>query len=549
MKLNKLFIALCLSANSCVLYAGGPIEPVMVTIPGGSFEMGSMDRENAQPVHKVEIAAFSMGKYEVTVNEFRQFIRATNHPVSQQCRHELNGWFSRPSSQGNWEINALNTSEYQPVVCVTWQDVNAYVNWLAKETGKPYRLPSEAEWEYAARAGTKTAYYFGDDTDGTRVCDYENTGDLSGENILQRDSNTSYYNWSGEMANCADHSGYASIVGMYKANPFGLHDMVSNIREMLADCYTSDYSNAPADGSAYLGGECERRAIRGSSWHWSHWPPVRRGSFEEDFAGGVDGFRLALDGEAPALTKASRKFLARLTFAQEQEQKRRDRQPAFPEAVTNLNIAQNGDAVTLTWDKSKESDVESYRVYRNDIPGGMFKLLATNLTQTSYTDSNVSPYKYDYTVVAVRYHKQSHYSEPVSTDAGWVSIPGRVQAQWAADYSGSSLTFTSDVDGGHNFTGVGGISEQASLKYQIEVPKAGVYRLEYRVASPRDTKGFELYANDKKAGVNQVVKTGGYHEWQTQQGIGVYLEKGKNTVTLKSLDNNWKLNWLALKKG
>ncbi|WP_281558027.1 SUMF1/EgtB/PvdO family nonheme iron enzyme [Thalassomonas sp. RHCl1] len=548
MKVNKLFIALCLSANSYALYAGGPIEPVMVTIPAGSFEMGSMDYNNAQPLHKVDMPEFSMGKYEVTVNEFRQFIRATNYPASKECRHELNGWF-RPGSKGNWETNALNTSEYQPVVCITWQDANAYVKWLAKETGKPYRLPSEAEWEYAARAGTKTNYYFGDDSDNTLVCDYENTGDLSGENILQRDSNTSYYNWTGEIADCADHSGYASIVGMYKANPFGLHDMVSNIREMLADCYSGDYSKASSDGSANLEGSCESRAIRGSSWHWSHWPLVQRNSFPEDFAGGVDGFRLALDGKAPKLSKASKRFLARLTFAQEQEQKRRNIQPEFPQAVTNVTLQQTSDAVTISWDKSKESDVESYRVYRNEIAGGMFKLLASNLTQTSYTDSNVSPYKYDYTVVAVKYHKQGHYSEPVSTKAGWVNVPGRVEAQWASDYSGSELTQTSDVDGGYNFTGVGGISDNASLKYQVEVAKAGLYQLEYRVASPRDTKGFELYANDEKAGVNQVVKTGGYHEWQTQQGKAVYLKKGKNTVTVKSLDNNWKLNWLTLKQG
>ncbi|WDE06701.1 SUMF1/EgtB/PvdO family nonheme iron enzyme [Thalassomonas viridans] len=548
MKVNKLFIALCLSANSYALYAGGPIEPVMVTIPGGSFEMGNSEQTSAQPLHKVNIREFSMGKYEVTVSEFRRFIAATGYQAAQECRHELDGWF-RPGSKGNWEVNALNTSEFQPVVCITWQDADAYVKWLAKETGKPYRLPSEAEWEYAARAGTKTDYYFGDDTDGTLVCDYENTGDLSGENILQRESNTSYHNWTGEIANCADHSGYASIVGMYKANPFGLHDMVSNIREMLADCYTEDYSKATGDGSAYLGGSCERRAIRGSSWHWSHWPLVQRSSFPEDFAGGVDGFRLALDGKAPKLSKASSRFLAQLTFAQEQEQKRRDRQPEFPDAVTNLKIEQNNDSVVLTWDKSKQDDIESYRVYRNEIAGGMFKLLAANLTQTSYTDSNVSPYKYDYTVVAVRYHQQSLYSNSVSTRPGWVAVPGRVQAQWAADFSGSELTFTSDESGGYNFTGVGGISDEANLKYQIDVAKAGLYRLEYRVASPRDTKGFELYANDKKAGVNQVAETGGYHEWQTQQGVEVYLEKGKNTVTLKSLDNNWKLNWLSLKQG
>lgn len=266
MKLKRVLIAANMALLSAPVFAGKVIEPIMQTIPAGTFQMGSENRENSQPVHPVNIAEFSMGKYEVTVREFRQFIEATNYPAPQECRHELNVWFLR-ATPGNWQTNALNTSEYQPVVCINWQAANAYANWLAKETGKPYRLPTEAEWEYAARAGTTTRYYFGDDLDNTQVCQYENVGDLSGENILQRNNNTSYYNWSGDVANCADHAGYASIVGMYKPNPFGLHDMLSNVLEMLQDCYLPDYKNAPNDGSARTKEDCDRRATRGGSWH------------------------------------------------------------------------------------------------------------------------------------------------------------------------------------------------------------------------------------------------------------------------------------------
>ena len=555
MKFNKLLTTLLLSVNSHTLFAGetytneqkSAIEPIMATIPAGTFEMGSTARENSQPLHQVKVSEFSMGKYEVTVNEFRQFVEATNFEVPQECRHEMNGWF-RMASKGNWETNALNTSEFQPVVCINWQAANAYTQWLAKETGKPYRLPTEAEWEYAARAGTKTDYFFGDDTEQTKVCEYANTADLTGENILQRDSNTSYYNWSNGMANCVDHSGYASIVGMYKANQFGLHDVVSNVLEMLADCRSEDYSNTPTDGSAYIDETCERRVTRGGSWHWSHSPLAQRGSIPEDFSGGVDGFRLALDGKAPQLSSASQSFLAKLTFAQQQEQKQRDIQPTFPDAVSNVKIAQDETSVTITWDKSTATDVESYRVYRNEITGGMFKLLATNLTTTQFTEPKIGLMKYDYAVVAVRMHVQGNYSE-VSTQAGWLAIPGRVEAEWAATSSGSSLTQTSDVDGGYNFTGAGGISEEAIFTYQIKVAEAGSYTLEYRVAAPRDTKGFEVLTNDKKVGTELITKTGGYHEWQTQQGRKIQLKKGKNIITLKSLDNNWKLNWLTVKKG
>jgi len=555
MKLNKLVTALFITATSQAIfaedvYAGESIkaiEPIMATIPTGSFEMGSAMSENSQPVHVVNISEFSMGKYEVTVNEFRQFVEVTNYPVPQECRHQLNGWF-RGASKGNWETNALNTSEFQPVVCINWQAANAYANWLANETGKPYRLPSEAEWEYAARAGTKTEYFFGDDADLTKVCDYANTADLTGENVLQRDSNTSYYNWTGDISNCNDHSAYASIVGMYKANQFGLHDVLSNVLEMLADCKSENYTNTPTDGSAHIDDKCERRSTRGGSWHWSHWSHTERGSIPEDFSGGVDGFRLALDGKAPKLSPATKAFLTKLTFAQQQEQKRRDIQPEFPVAVSNVKLQQGDDSVTISWDKSTDENVESYRVYRNDVSGGMFKLLATNLNETSFTDQYKGSMKIEYSVVAVKFHQQSHYSEPVSTLAGWVKIPGRIEAESAAESSDSSLTRTSDVDGGYNFTGAGGIGADALFTYQIEVPESGLYKLEYRVAAPRDTKGFEVLANDKVAGTDLVKTTGGYHEWQTQQGLAVQLKKGKNTVTLKSLDNNWKLNWLSLTK-
>ena len=483
----------------------------MQTIPAGSFAMGSEDREYSQPIHQVNIAEFSMGKYEVTVKEFRQFVEATNYSVPQECRHELNVWFLR-ASPGNWQANALNTSEFQPVVCINWQAANAYAEWLAKETGKPYRLPTEAEWEYAARAGTTSRYYFGEDTNNTKVCEYENVGDLSGENILQRNNNTSYFNWSGDIASCADHAGYASIVGMYKPNPFGLHDMLSNVLEMLQDCYVGDYKDAPNDGSARISESCENRVTRGGSWHWSHYPLVRRGNIPEDFSGGVDGFRLAMDGATNNQTKATKTFAKALLLAQQQEQKRRDIQPDIPQPVNNLQITMKNQMVHLTWDKSTEQGVDSYRIYRNDVPGQMFKLVATNVRDNSFIDANFASHQYDYTVVAVRKHVQSLYATPVTKPAGWIAIPSQVEAEWAKSYEGSSITFTSDESPyrlGFNLTGVGGIGDDAELTYQVVVPEKGKYKFSYRVASPRDTKGFELYSNDKKLAQYTIAKTGG----------------------------------------
>ncbi|MBB1310471.1 SUMF1/EgtB/PvdO family nonheme iron enzyme [Pseudoalteromonas sp. SR41-8] len=558
MKLNHYLLTFCCAIGSAHLHAdefanaGGhattkPIEPIMATIPAGSFAMGSTKKESTQPVTNVNVKEFSLGKYEVTVSEFRRFIAATNYAAPKECRHEMNGWFLQ-YSKGNWETNALNTSEFQPVVCINWQAAQAYTKWLAKETGKPYRLPTEAEWEYAARAGTKTDYYFGDDPDNTQVCNYANVGDLYGESILQRDSNTSYYNWSGDIAHCNDHSAYASIVGMYEPNAFGLFDVLSNVQEFLADCYVRGYKHIANDGSAYVSDECELRAARGGSWHWSHSPLFSRGAIPEDFAGGVDGFRLALDGAAPKLAKSSQKFQRELIFAQQQEQKRRDNQPAIPAQVTNVVLTQTDDSVTLTWDKSEDSDVDSYRVYRNLLSGGMFKLLASNLTQTTFTDKNIGQHKYDYTVVAVKQHLQSHYSKPITIEPGWISVPGKVEAEWTVEFSDSVISFSSDGERfGSVLTGPDAIGKNAVITYQLNVAKAGFYQLEYRVAAERDTKGFDVYSNEKKLAENPVLKTGGYDKWQIQQGSLVKLKQGKNTLTLKSRDNNWKLNWLSLK--
>ncbi|MCO7223373.1 SUMF1/EgtB/PvdO family nonheme iron enzyme [Pleionea sp. CnH1-48] len=549
MKLNTVLLSVCVSVGSMSLYAGkniSPIEPPMVTIPAGSFEMGSDDRESSKPVHKVHLKAFGLGKYEVTVKEFRQFAKATGYPLPTECRHELDGWF-KLASPGSWDANALTTSEFQPVVCINWKAAKAYTDWLAKETGKPYRLPTEAEWEYAARAGTKTDYFFGDDKDGTQVCEYANTADLYGESILQRDANTSYYNWTTGLHKCSDSSAYASIVGMYKPNPLGLYDVISNVQEMLADCYVRGYENAPTDGSARKDGECRRRVARGSSWHWDNSPLTARGAIGEDFSGGVDGFRVALDGEAPKASKATQYFLKSLKFAQATERKRRALISDFPEPVRNVKLKQSDGVVTLTWDKHHQQDIEGYRVYRNPIKGEMFKLVAANLKHNHFVDANAGKHEYEYTVVAVKNHLQSYYSEPVITKAGTFNLPGKIEAEWSVKTEGASISFSSDNDrGGHVLTGPEGIAKQAQMEYSIDVTKAGHYQVEFRVASPEDRTGFELLIDDKKLDRYAVAKTGGYHEWQTQGGSSIYLSKGKHSLKIKSLDSHWKLNWLSL---
>lgn len=544
-KTNLIFIALLFFTAENTL-ANNVIEPVMQTIPAGSFKMGSAQRKNSQPIQKVNIREFSLGKYEVTVKEFRQFVEATNYKVPNNCRHEMDTWFLL-ATEGNWDRNVLTTNEFQPVVCINWKSANAYVEWLAEETGKPYRLPSEAEWEYAARAGTSTDYYFGNDEGNSEICKYENTGDLYGENILQRDSNTTYFNWTGNIANCSDNSAYSSIVGMYKPNPLGLHDMISNVREMLADCYVNNYEYYPNNGSAFIIENCKRRSARGSSWHWSHWPLVNRTSIRENFSGGVDGFRIAHDGRVQSLSPNTQTFLSDLKIVQQKEATKRSLHSLIPKPVSNLKIEQLDNVVTLTWDKSKNPEVKSYRVYRNAISGKMIKLIATNITRNSFIDGNAQAHEYDYTVVAVRQNIQSNYALPVTTTSSWIDISDKIEAEWATSHEGSRTSFSNDIDrGGFILTSNEGIDAGARLIYQLNIPLSGYYQLAYRVAASRDTEGFKVNLGNKTLSTNQVVSTGGLRKWETQTGQKIYLEKGKKELELESLDSHWKLNWFEL---
>jgi len=550
MKFNKLLLPLYFSVTSHQLYADEsikPIEPIMVEIPSGSFLMGDISEKDSQPVHNVNVAKFSLGKYEVTVKEFRRFIEATDYEMPSQCIHQLNGWFNYGATAGSWDNNSLTSNDFQPVNCIGWKAANAYTLWLAKETGRPYRLPSESEWEYAAKAGTKTKFYFGDDTDQTLVCDYENTADLAGENILQRDSSTSYVNFFNDKSNCVDHSAYSSIVGMYKANAFGLHDMVSNVVEFIADCYQDTYRNAPDTGEALIDDVCEYRVTRGGSWHWNTFSTSQRGQMDETFVGGVEGFRVALDGKSSAVSSDTKLFSKELKTAQTNEQKKRDAVLPYPEKVTNLTLKQANGLVTLTWDKSLQEGIESYRIYRNAGIGGSFKLMAANVVESSFKDANVDGLRYEYTVVAVRQHQQSDYSDVVTTNAPVGQVPGRIEAEGAVEMEGADVTRTSDVEGKYNLTGFGGISDSAEITYQIAVKKSGKYSLSYRVATPRDTKGFSILVNGKEVAIEKLFKTGGYNEWKTQHGGTLDLNKGKVTLLIKSRDDNWKLNWLDLK--
>ncbi|WP_189418150.1 formylglycine-generating enzyme family protein [Cellvibrio zantedeschiae] len=240
------------------------IAPPMVDIPAGEFLMGSNLYDKEKPIHKVNVKAFKISPYEVTIKQFKQFAAATGFTTDDMCWKYVseNGGPYKDGIAvlpGNWLTPEYAPSDFHPVMCVSWDDANAYLAWLSQQTGKKYRLPTEAEWEYAARAGSSTKYSFGDNEKD--VCHYGNTFDESGLRAFVRDKNYA----KRDMA-CDDGVEYTSTVGMYKPNAFGVYDMIGNVSEWVADCDHENYQGAPTDGSAWISEKCYMRSRKGNTY-------------------------------------------------------------------------------------------------------------------------------------------------------------------------------------------------------------------------------------------------------------------------------------------
>jgi formylglycine-generating enzyme required for sulfatase activity len=221
--------------------------PEMVVVPAGSFTMGSPEGElgsygNESPQHIVTIGKpFAVGKTHVTRDQFAAFAKETRYAAHSKC---------------SWSNPGFAQEGSHPVVCVKWDGAKAYADWLTKKTGKPYRLLSDAEWEYAARGRTSPGAYprfwFGDEE--KQLCRYGNFGDQE---------------YGASNAPCNDGYKYTSPAGRFEPNAFGLYDMFGNAWQWTADCWHSSYNGAPDDGSAWTAG-CEDtgRVVRGGSWDY-----------------------------------------------------------------------------------------------------------------------------------------------------------------------------------------------------------------------------------------------------------------------------------------
>ena len=261
--------------------------PEMIVLPQGTFLMGSpveeAGRKEDERQHEVSVGTFAIGVNEVTFGQFAEFVRKTDHPtdVDPGCGH-LGEKESNWPNENTWREPGFEQQPDHPVVCVSWRDAAAYADWLSQETGFDYRLLTEAEWEYAARASSTGANHWGDDL--AQVCDYENIRDLTalGE----------FPDWG--VADCSDGYVQTAPVGQFQANGFGIHDMGGNVGEWTCSAFSAAY-----DGQESLCSEDEgaERVIRGGAWS-AELTDVRSANRDhvpvsDEYVGSDLGFRVA----------------------------------------------------------------------------------------------------------------------------------------------------------------------------------------------------------------------------------------------------------------
>ncbi|MEX8499855.1 MAG: formylglycine-generating enzyme family protein [Leptothrix ochracea] len=249
-----LLLSLCAAgASAQAVYGAGSVMkdctdcPEMVVLPKGHFLMGAPDSEagrkpNEVPQHDVGISVnIAMSRFELQKGEFARFVDDAGYKTEAETGDGCWLWQNGELNKGagtSWRNPGFEQDDHHPVVCVSWNDAQAYVKWLSQKTSKTYRLPSEAEWEFAARARSTTRYSFG--SEDARLADFA---------------------WFTKVS-----EGHTHAVGEKKPNGFGLFDVHGNAWEWTQDCWHDTYINAPTDGNAWDDPVCQRRVFRGGSW-------------------------------------------------------------------------------------------------------------------------------------------------------------------------------------------------------------------------------------------------------------------------------------------
>ena len=278
-----------------------PTCPEVVVIPPGSIIQGRNRNDVAEPVrfegppHKVTIGySFAVGKTEVTTGQFKEFVEATSYVTNDTC-NIWDGKKAFPTPNTGWRNPGYGrpAADNEPGACLSWQDAEAYIKWLSAKTGHKYRLLSESEWEYVARAGTGTSMFtWGENPED--ACKTANVSDLASKNTKPPLIPRTF-----PPVNCNDGYPFIAPAGALQPNAFGVYDMIGSVWEWVQDCYVMPYpANTPTDGSAYVGPEgCDRRASKGGSWGSAidRQNPTFRGRDPVTLVSQVFGFRIARD--------------------------------------------------------------------------------------------------------------------------------------------------------------------------------------------------------------------------------------------------------------
>ena len=548
------------------------IVPPMVNIPAGNFMMGAEGGDPAtMPIHPVSVDAFQLAKYTVTVAEFRQFAEDTGFTRESTCNDFIDKEGLRGPKHlgtGRWDKHRYSYSEYQPVTCISWQDANAYADWLSNKTGTKYRLPTEQEWEYSAKANTTSRYFWGDDPDMTKACLYGNFADQTGEHVNNNKYGMSNVGWI-EHVNCDDGEAYNAMVGLYRPNPFGLYDVDGNVGQYLNSCYFSDgYKARPKEEMDVK--KCEFIVHRGGNWHYPAQPHAARNRFKREGwnVGTGMGFRLAANGNSNNSDASTIKFEKSLKQAQKKYLSARIKRPTAPtniQLITVKSKTTNAKAITknnytLSWQPHSDIGVTAYEIYQSKsryshFHGGFYqkhyqKIQTVNASENS-TAVALPVTGGSFRVIAVTDKETSLPSQIVTVfvEPEAINLPGKINMQDTIALVNIPLYHReARVDKSELYylfkTNKGSDQSVVSASFNVNVNKSAWYTLNYRGATFQTGEFFSLWQNNTLVGKIDYDpdiddKTANRHK--------VFLEKGIQTLQVSVLRagfDRWSMVWL-----
>ncbi len=542
------------------------IAPAMVNIPAGKFMMGAEGGDPATlPIHPVSVDAFQMGKYAITVAEFRKFAQDTGFSRESTCNDYIDNQGLRgPTHKGSgrWDNNRYTYSDYQPVTCISWQDANAYAAWLSKKTGIGYRLPTEQEWEYAAKANTTTRYFWGDDPTLTQACKYGNFADFTGEYTNNQKYGLSNRGWI-EHVNCDDGEPYVAIVGLYRPNPFGLYDMLGNVSEFVDGCYSETGYKIDLLTKEDAN-QCEYLPHRGGNWHYPADPATTRDRWKREGwnVGTGRTFRLVIDGHEVSNHSSTSQFEGALKKAQVNRIQTREKLLLAPQNAQVVKDQSRG--YTLTWTPSNDSRVVGYDIYRSKTHmshfyGGYYdahyeKIKTVPANKFSARVSLPSEGG-SFRVVALANKQQSLPSRKaiVFVEPDAVALPSKFDMRYATRLDNVTMRYFSATDKlpeAYNIfkTNKDSDKSEVSINFKVDVESSGWYQLNYSGRTFHKGEFFKVWQGDKLLAVID-------HDPDVDDKVSdrhkVFIDKGTHQLQLTVMRTKfdmWGLGWLKFSK-